>query len=536
VGRTDVLARGPVELRIPDARSGTVRLLALAVVATLVACFAVWLISPRFEIDTPSLVDDWASLSRSGDQIAELARLDNPEDQRFVPSVAVWSYVQWHTFDAPGGLVGPNAWNLLRLLTLVVGLTLLMAVALRTPRGGWDAVLLAALAGIPAFAVVTVPKFARDLARFGPQEPMLVGALSLGGALVVLAARLLLTTSRSVGSWGTAALAVGGSGFWIFGAYHKETSVCAIPLIAAALFAGRNRLASWPLLSTGRRIALGLLATVVALPLLHVTVEGARLAARGDLIYGAEVEGGGDLWTGFRKLYDWAHEPLPENARLLMYSALALTAVVSVIRRRIDPVPVGALVSGLLSLAFAGQSGVLATRYYIPIYALFAVAFALSLARLPTPVQLAGVLCVFLAFIPPPDTRKEVARWTDEEVAGAAVVREAAALERSGCTIAIDGVDPETTEALPVLVGLERDGPAKPCGDSPAYLLLGPGGETTSLFAACGRGSLVAITESPLVTLHRCGQLARSPVRDPSLGLVSPKRLIALRRLDSAAS
>jgi hypothetical protein len=516
----------------PDRRVGA---LALLLVVAAVFALAVWVVSPRFEIDTPSLVDDWASLSRSGDQVADLLRLRNPEEQRFVPSLALWSWLQWHTFDAPSGLVGPNAWNLLRILVLVAGLTLLTAVALprrRDPGGVWGALLHAALAGIPAFAVVTVPKFARDMARFGPQEPMLVGALALGGALLVLAARSLLAPSpvpRRV-----VALTLAGSLVWVFGAYHKETSVCALPLLAAVAWAGRGRLGEWGFLSRARKVVLGVLAAVVLLPLVHVAVAGARLAARGDLIYGADVEGGGDVWSGFVDLYDWAHEAMPENARLLMWAALALTALVAVVRRKLDVIALGALASGVASLALAGQSGVLATRYYIPAYALFAVAFALSLARLPAPVRLAGVLCVLFAFVPLPDTRGEVERWTAEEVAGAAVVQEVAALDVSGCALAIEGVDPETTQALPVLVRLQSE-EARTCGDARAYLLLHPNGENTTLYSACAEGALQAVVESPLVHLHRCGRLADGPVRDPELGEVTPERLLELQRFDAAA-
>ena len=238
---------------------------------------------------------------------------------------------------------------------------------------------------------------------------------------------------------------------------------------------------------------------------LHVGIATARIASRGELIYGAEV-GGGDLLDGFLDLYDWAHEPLPENARLLMWGALVLTGVAAVVRRRVDWIAAGALASGILSLAAAGQSGVLATRYYIPIYALFAVAFALSLGRLPAPVRLAGVLCVFFAFLPPPGTREEVERWVDEERAGAAVVREVRALERSDCRIAIDAVDPETTEALPVLVALERGEETRACGGA-TYVLLGPGGETTPLGRACAPAAGGVVAASPLVSVHRCSRL-----------------------------
>jgi hypothetical protein len=518
--------------RVPEERPDSARWWALLAAVVAVAGLAVWVISPRFAIDMPSLVDDWASLSRSGDQLADLVRSGNSEAQRFVPALTVWNYAMWHTFDAPVGLVGPNAWNVVRALVLVAGLCLFTAVALPARRGAWNAVLDAALAAMPAFAVVTVPKFARDLARFGPQEPWLVGGMALGGALLVLAARSLLTTSRPIERWRTAALAVFGSGFWIMGVYHKETSVCVLPLIAAVVLVGWPRLREWRLLSTSRRAALGVLAAVVALPLAHVAIVGARIAARGDLIYGAEVQGGRDVLEGFLDLYDWAHEPLSENARLLMWGAIVLTAVASALRRRIDPIAVAALASGVLSLAFAGQSGVLATRYYIPAYALFAVAFALSLARLPTPVQVAGVLCVFLAFTPLPGTRDEVQSWTDEERAGAAVVREVRELESAGCTIAMTGVDPETTQALPVLVRLERGAGTRPC-EAAAYFVTGPVPEDNPLVAACAGGALAAVQEGPLVSLHRCDRLGTEPVRDPSFGLVEPERLVMLHRFDS---
>jgi hypothetical protein len=184
-----------------------------------------------------------------------------------------------------------------------------------------------------------------------------------------------------------------------------------------------------------------------------------------------------------------------------MWSALALTAVAAGVARRIDWVALGALASGVLSLVAAGQSGVLATRYYIPIYALFAVALALSLARLPAPVRAAGAAAVLLAFLPPPGTRGEVERWTAEEEAGVAVVREARDLVGSGCRVAIDAVDPETTEALPVLVALRGPTGPRACGDRSAYLLLGPGSENVPLGNAC---ELRTVRESPLVTLSFC--------------------------------
>ena len=260
------------------------RYLAVLAAIVVVGAYAIWLISPRFEIDLPSLVDDWASLSRSSDQVAALLRLENPEEQRFVPALFVWNYLQWHTFDAPAGLVGPNAWGILRTLILVAGLSLLTAVVLPRRRGGWNAVLDAALVAIPAFAVVTVPKFARDIARFGPQEPLLIGGMALGGALLILAFRRLLSTP-AVSRWTTAAVALAGSVFWLLGTYHKETSVAALPLVLGFALAGREQVrAAWPRLERPRRVAAAALAGVVALPLLHVAAATALISARGDLI------------------------------------------------------------------------------------------------------------------------------------------------------------------------------------------------------------------------------------------------------------
>jgi len=503
-------------------------------VVAVVSLVAVWMISPRFEIVTPSVVDDWAALFHSSDQISQVLRFENPESDRFRPGVIAWTYVQWHTFDAPQGLVGPNSWNVLRVLVLVAGLSLLTALAIPFRRGRLDAVLYAALVGIPAFVVVMVPKFARDLARFGPQEPLLVGGMALGGSLLLLAGKSLLSESRQLHSWRILGLGVVGSVAWMMGVYQKETSVCVVPLLAAVLFVGRSRLAGWSRLSTGRKSGLAAIAAVVALPVAHVAIETFRIVRRGDLVYDAQVSGGRGLVRGVRDLYGWAHEALPPNARLLIYGAVLLTIAATVVRRKVDPIAVGALVSGALSFLFAGQSGVLATRYYIPICALFAVAFALSLARFPAPVQLAGVLAVFLAFIPPPGTREEVQRWTDEELGNQELVLEVARLESSGCLVAAAGLDLETSFALPVLIGLEREGRASACDDADAYLVVGPGEEGTALASSCVPDTLEQLREAPVGAVYRCDRLRAEPVRDPTLGLIEPDELVAQRRLQPA--
>ena len=530
-------ARGPVvrsaavaSTAVDEYRTARWLLLSLATVA--VSALSVWMISPRFEIDVPSVVDDWAAYLNSPDQLAEVLGLANPEPDRFRPGVILWGYLQWHTLGAPDSLLGPNAWNVLRVVILVAGLTLLTALALPVRGGRLELVLYAGLASIPAFVVVLVPKFARDLARFGPQEPLLVGGMALGGSLLFLAARSLFDETRPLRVWAVAVLTVGGASAWALGTYQKETSVCVLPLLAGVAIAGRRRLRGWSRLSRARRTALVLVGGLVVLPLLHVSIELLRIVRRGDLVYDAEAVGGQSLYDGVRLLWGWTHEAVPENARFLAYAAVALTVVASIVRRRIEPIATGALLSGVLSFVFAGQSGVLATRYYIPAVALFAVAFAISLARLPTIVVTAGVLAVFFAFMPPPGTREEVRSWTNEELANGELVREAAALESSDCVVAAAGLDIETSFALPVLVGIERGNDTAACGPGETYFVIGPGEEGTVLASACVSDGLTPLAKAPVGTIYRCSRLRPGTIEHPTRGVVSPARLLELDRLE----
>ena len=502
----------------------------LLVVVVALSALAVWIVSPRFTIDGPSLVDDWAAISRSPDQLSRLVRLENPELERFRPSWIAWNYLQWHTFDGPRGLVGPNAWNIVRLLVFVIGMTLLTALMLPRARGLRETIIHAALAGLPAFAVLTVPKFARDFAWFGPQEPLLLGGLALGGALLALTARSLLDASP-VRRWPVALAAVGGSFFWLVGVYQKEAALCAIPLIAAAFYAGRAHLAGWRRVSRARRRGLVVLGLVAALPLVHVAIEALRIALRGDIVYGAQVDGGAGIKRGLRVLYDWSHEAMPLNARYLMLAAVALVVVAALVRRKIDVLAVGALAAGALSIVFAAQSGVAVSRYYIPIYALCAVALSLSLARFPEVVQATGVLLVFFAFTPPTEPHAEVSRWSAEEQEHAKIVSLVADLERSGCTVAAQSLDLETSVALPVLVKLDSPAGYRQCVPGGAYFVLPAYPPARlSLLRACAPGRVQPIELGRLLGVYACSELRTGPIRDPDLGLVQPRQLLAAYR------
>ena len=527
----DRVEEGSVVTPREGARLGWIRAGALVVGAAVVCLATTWLVSPRFTIDTPSLIDDWSAISRSPAQVADLVRLHNPEEQRFRPSWILWNEVQWHTFDAPGGLVGANAWNLARMLVLVAGLCLMTVLAMPAPRTRAEALLQAALATMPALLVVTVPKFARDLARFGVQEPLFLGGLALGGSLLVLAVRALLGRPTRP-AWQPIVLGVSGAALWAIGVYQKEASLSALPLLAAAAFAGRSRLASWRALDRARRVALVVIAAVFVLPLLHVAIETVRIAGRGDLVYGTKVEQGRGIVRGFHTLYDWSHEVFFLQAQRILVGALLLAAVTALARRRIDVLVLGVLASGALTLVFAAQTNVAVSRYYLPAYALAVVAVVLSLARWPIVAQVAGVLLllavVHLSFSA---SRDEVQVWVGEEDAGAALVHTVAAAHATGCPVAVAGLDPETSEALPVLVALEHRPVASACTTGATYLVLRPLGEGVALLRACAPGARRDVFHSEVAAVLRCRRLREQPVRDPTLGLVDPARLVALRRL-----
>jgi hypothetical protein len=262
-------------------------------------------------------------------------------------------------------------------------------------------------------------------------------------------------------------------------------------------------------------IALG---AVAFMPLVHLSLQVVLIALRGDIVYGAEVDGGAGIARGLEVLYDWLHEAVPRTAQDLMIASVVLVAVAAIVRRRIDVLAVGALASGALAMVFAAQSGVAVSRYYIPLLAMCAVAVSLSLARLPDVVAAAGVLAVFFAFMPPTETRAEVSRWSDEEQQHTEIVRLVSELEASGCTVVTAALDLETGMALPVLAGLESSEGVREC--APAYLVLPPfPGSDLPLLGACEEGALEPIEAGRLLAVHECGRL-----RDGALELLDGNR------------
>ena len=143
-------------------------------------------IEPRFHTQFPSMIDDWARLQERRTSSARSPPLGNPEPQRYRPGFIVWNALQWHTLGcAEGQFVGPSALGLARFAVLVVR----RHPARRAPaaprvaeRRALDPRRLL-VAGVPVAALTALACV--DLARYGPQEPLLVGCMALGAVLLV---------------------------------------------------------------------------------------------------------------------------------------------------------------------------------------------------------------------------------------------------------------------------------------------------------------------------------------------------------------
>ena len=245
-----------------------------AILIPVAACM--WVLSPRFSIGGPSLVDDWAALAYAPGEISDLGRLLSAGGGRFRPGWVVWNEIQWHGLGAPEHMVGPNAWGIVRMLVFIAGVALLVLLTLpmARARSSDPPRFPLVLAVIAPLLVVTTPRIAVDFARFGPQEPLLVGCMALGAVLLVAGLRVL----ADVGSFRRVMLGgacvVLGYPLWVLGVYHKEVAVCVLVLALFVLLAKRSDAqASYRRRSRSARYALAALLAAVILPVVHVAAE-----------------------------------------------------------------------------------------------------------------------------------------------------------------------------------------------------------------------------------------------------------------------
>lgn len=537
-----------------------------AVVASC-ATFAtgIWVISPRFSIGGPSLVDDSTALSRSPHQVSSVARLFAVYAGRFRPGWIVWNYVQWHTFAAPAHMLGPNCWGVVRFVIFAVGVSLLSFLFLRSRLEHTSRTLVCAVATIVPLLVLTTPKVAVDFARFGPQEPLLVGCLALGASLLILGWRVLTASSPRRRRRRAFVYLAAGSALWIVGVYQKEIAVVVVALGPFLFLEYRRRIRDARReLDRGGQIAIAVLSAVVLLPIVHVAIEVARITERGPLVYGAQVNSGDGV---ARKTVHFI-EKMPENTGSyigwLLLAAITAQVATSVVRRRPDWLLSGLLVTALASLAWSAQTGQPASRFYIPCLTLTAIGFSLILVRLHAQAH-AVVIAAVAALVgfsmaqfriwsarPGPElshvtilavtiaaagvaaalarrgrspqglavaavfvlicgsawmAHPSVGRWARDDERGWQLVTAVSRARDSGCPVVAAGLDPERATGLPVLLALRPASNAGPPCAGHAYLVLGPGaGRTIAIACRTGSGRTTSdwILQGEPIRLIRC--------------------------------
>jgi hypothetical protein len=250
-------------------------------------------------------------------------------------------------------------------------------------------------------------------------------------------------------------------------------------------------------------------------------------------VYDTQVDGGLAALRGSRHLIGQMEGVLGVVATAVVVGAVVAVVVAFVATRKFPVLAVGAMCSGLLTLLLAGQAGVVVSRYYLPMFALFAVALSLSLARFSAPALVLGVAAVAtaLALASVSAARVRIDDWVAQEHEWGEFLGQVTSADASGCAVAAAGFDIEATQALPALVRLERRGPRGACSGGGTYLVVGPDAPGAALRKACVPGASTTLRDWPSGSIYHCTRLSSEYVQDPELGRISPEKLISRRRL-----
>jgi hypothetical protein len=473
----------------------------------VVGLVTAWMIGPRLGYRFPSMIDDWSAIEKAPRQLHIALRLGMPEDLRYRPGFVLWNALQWHTLGAPADLVGPELWGVARVAVLLVGLLLLalLLVEARRPRiVGLDPRWLL-VAGAP-LAIITPPSFGIDLARYGPQEPLLVGCMALGAVLLVRTLDALLEGRRS---WTTPVAAVAGVVVWSFGVLQKETSICVLLLAPFLWPTIRAEGGRWRLASPRRRIGVGLVALGILLPFVPMVARTIQLALADERVYEGSAAGQ-SLALRVSDQLSQADRVLLTHLPTVVAIAAVLVVAVGAFRFGFDWLSLGLLVVAFAFVAFAAESGVVTSRYYLPPFALAALALARSSVPLGTvAVVLSGALLAGGGLHQARSAHDWVAGWVRSERTREAIVRAAAARAAGGCQVRAVGLNVELVAALPVLMPL-ADEPPRGCTPGERFVVVidrgAPGTVTppdNPILAAC-RPERTPVETVDVADIFRC--------------------------------
>jgi hypothetical protein len=215
----------------------------------------------------------------------------------------------------------------------------------------------------------------------------------------------------------------------------------------------------------------------VLLPFVPMTLGLAWISLEGERAYADAAAQQGflsDLNDQLERAGGALQSAVPPVA--LVVAAVALVAV-GMVRRGVDWLSIGMLVVAFAFVAFAAESGVVASRYYLPALVLLAVVIARAAVPLGAPIVLVtGIAMVGIGAWQTREANDHVWLWVDTEQAREEFVREAAGREAGGCTIGVIGLNVEFVLALPVLMPI-ADEPPRDCAPGERLLaVIDPGG------------------------------------------------------------
>jgi hypothetical protein len=467
---------------------------------SLLACLSVVALlsfvtyEPRLHQRFPSMVDDWNAIASAPQQLQKVVAFHNPEGGRYRPGFVLWSVLQWHTLGAPTTFTGPQLWGLARLAILVLGVTLLAALLIAPPRS-WgfppDPRWLLTL-GIP-LSTLTVPATAVDIARFGPQEPLMVGCISIGAVMMVRSLDTMLDVHRKV--LGSLLTAVAGVVIWAFGIAQKESSLCLLVLAPFLLPTILGQAARWANISSRRRraiAAIGIGAFLAFIPMLFRTLQ---LATSGTRVY-QEIAAQQSFTNRLAEQFLEAGGSLQTPFFALLTVAVVVVTLVTIHRRGTDWLAVGLIATALAFIGFAAEAGVVASRYYLPVIALLALALGRGAAALGTRAAIAtSALLLLFGSLHAVLARHSTDRWVVDERSQEELVRQSASRHSAGCSISVTGSNVELVAALPVLMPLAR-ATSRGCEKNERFLVVidwayGPTTSQDRSLVACGSAQVV---------------------------------------------
>jgi hypothetical protein len=499
------------------------------------AAVGLLILSYRFGIGMPALIDDWVYATQPAKSPGELLELFfEPYIGRFRPGYELWSHAEWHLLGAPGELVAPNFFAAFRLLLICAALAVLPGVVAATARPRPKPALLLAL-GIAAVVVVfSSPASDLDFLRLGTQEPLFIGSAVCGVALLVWATGRLLAgeARRSL----IAAGLISGYCLWALAVYHKEASVV---LIAAAPFLYLHLDRRWRERGVHqgppwRSRAVQLVALAMLAPVVHVVVGASTVSEHGFGVYGAEQPSGIGEWIDrLLDATDAAWDTFPAIGmtewRHFMLALVPLTAAVAWRRRSVPWLAAGLIVTGFALLVFQGILLLPVSRYAIPGIVLCTMAAVLLLAQLPPWMGWSAVLCALtLAISNYSDVRDTLAAyrsWETKDNRG--TIDFVAQLHPESCPVYMMNLVAEQSESIPKLLGLREDPLTGPCREEFEGAVVGyehyPGGPLgldDSMRRAC------TDPEGPVVLRETPGYLGFPPGFDsfPPLQVLGCRR------------